>query len=301
MPSRVSSLGLLCAALASLALALAGCANRPGSRGANASLRQALTFHASFDQGTDADFALGDGWLYHAPGMNKWSEGRPGLPASGDIALAAGEGKYGQALRYSKASEAVVYYRAKDNARYSPSPSGWSGTISFWLRTDLNTLAPGFCDPLQFTPRAWDDASFFVEFERRTNEVPFRLGAYADKKAWNPLGRNWGDIPPAERPVFAVPGPPFARDRWTHVVFTWENFNTGRADGTATLYLDGGLVGAIRNRTQTYTWDPANARILMGVGYVGWFDDLAVFNRALTSEEIQVIRKLPAGIRSLRQ
>ncbi len=299
MPSSVRFLGSV-AAVAILTLALAGCGTAGASRGKASSLRQALSFHASFDQGTDADLARGDAWLYHAPAMNKWSEGRPGLPANGLITLAPGEGKYGQGLRFSKASEAVIYYRGQDNARYVPSPNGWSGAISFWLRTDLKGLAPGYCDPLQFTPRAWDDAAFFVEFERRTNDAPFRLGAYADKKVWNPLGRNWGDIPPAERPVVAVDGPPFSKERWTHVVINWENFNTGKANGVATLYLDGGHLGAIRDREQTFTWDPAQARLLLGVGYVGWYDDLAIFDRPLKPDEIQAIRHLPNGIRSLR-
>ena len=41
-------------------------------------------------------------------------------------------------------------------------------------------LEPGFCDPVQITPRAWNDAAFFVEFEKRPESIPFRLGVYAD-------------------------------------------------------------------------------------------------------------------------
>ena len=40
--------------------------------------RQALTFHASFDRGVDADFARGDKRLYNAPSMNKRAEAKPG-------------------------------------------------------------------------------------------------------------------------------------------------------------------------------------------------------------------------------
>lgn len=280
------------------ALLAGGCAGPLGMRDENAGLRKALTFHASFDQSTDADFALGDPWLYSAPGMNRWTNAQPGLPAQGAIRLAPADGKVGGALRFEKPADPVVFYRAAQNVPWSA--SNWGGTVSFWLRTDLGALAPGFTDPLQITPRAWNDAAFFVEFERREREVPFRLGAYADYKVWNPLDRPWEAIPAAEKPLITISGPPFAGDRWTHVAFTWTSFNTGRPDGTALLYLDGAQVGAIRDRTQTFTWNPAATRMLLGVGFVGWIDEVAAFNRALTAEEIQTVRRLPRGIRSLR-
>lgn len=282
-----------------LLLLAMGCAGRSGSSPGEASLRKALTFHASFDRGSDADFAVADGWLYQAPAMDKWSEAKPGLPADGAIRVVPGEGKFGGALRFDRKVEPVVFYRAQGNVPWRN--ADWSGTISLWLRTDLERLAPGFCDPVQLTPRAWNDAAFFVEFERRERDVPFRLGAYADFKVWNPANREWSRIPPAERPLLTVDGPPFAGDRWTHVAFTWQRYNTGRADGIAVLYLDGAQVGALRNRTQTFTWDPAQTRLLLGLSYVGWIDDVAVFNRALDGTEIQQIRRLPRGIRSLLQ
>ena len=44
-----------------------------------ASLREALTFHASFDHGPDADFAQGDHRLFTAPSMKQPRTGRPVL------------------------------------------------------------------------------------------------------------------------------------------------------------------------------------------------------------------------------
>lgn len=287
------------ACLAAL-LATAGCSvveSRQPHAPSGAALRKALTFHASFDKGTDADFALGDPWLYQAPGMNKWKEARAGLGAGGATRVAGGEGKYGAALRCDKRADPVVFYRATTNVAWKA--KNWSGSISFWLRTDLAALAEGYCDPLQLTPRAWNDAAFFVEFEKRGKVVPFRLGAYADLPVWNPQNRKWEDMSVAEKPILAVEGPPFEGDKWTHVVITWEQFNTGRPDGVALLFLDGAQIGAIRGRTQTFTWNPADARMLLGVGYVGWMDDVAVFNRALDAQEVQWIRTLPDGIRSL--
>lgn len=269
----------------------------PATRSSAVALRKALTFHASFDRATDADFALGDPWLYHAPALDRIREARPGLPADRVVQIEAGTGRHGGALRFAKPASPVIFFRVPDNLPWKA--TNWSGTVSFWLRTDFATLAPGYCDPVNITPRAWDDAAFFVEFEKRTNEVPFRLGAYADRKVWNPLNRDWGKMTAAEKPIVTVPGPPFSGERWTHVAFTWERFNTGRNDGVALLYLDGAQVGAIRGRNQTFTWNPAEARLHLGVGYVGSLDDLAIFNRALTMPEIQHVRSLPRGVRSL--
>jgi hypothetical protein len=268
-----------------------------GRGSSSSALRKALTFHASFDRGTDADYAQGDPWLYQAPGMEKWKEARAGLASGGPIRVADGEGKYGAALRYERRADPVVYYRATTNVAWKA--RDWSGSVSFWLRADLMALGEGFCDPLQLTPRKWDDAAFFVEFERRGKVVPFRLGAYADFKTWNPLNRKWEEMRPAEKPLLTVDGPPFAGDQWTHVVITWDRFNTGQPDGEAMLYLNGAQVGAIRGRNQMFTWNPADARLLLGVGYVGWIDDVAVFNRSLTAEEVQQVRSLPGGVRAL--
>jgi hypothetical protein len=46
---------------------------------------------------------------------------------------------------------------------------------------------------------------------------------------------------------------------------------------------------------------PAAAFIRLGTGrYVGLFDDIAFFNRALTQEEIRVLNGLTGGVADLR-
>ena len=161
-------------------------------------------------------------------------------------------------------------------------------------------LEPGFCDPIQVTPRAWNDACFFVEFEKRTNDIPFRLGVYPDFKVWNPNNKKWADVTAAEKPLSAAPTTPFARGKWTHVVFTWENFNTGRDDGVAKLYLDGTLAATIGPRRQTFTWDENKNVVALGLSYIGLWDELAAFNRALTATEVRELHSLKNGIRDLR-
>jgi hypothetical protein len=177
----------------------------------------------------------------------------------------------------------------------------WNGTVSFWLRTDPEkSLEPGFCDPVQITPREWNDAAFFVEFEKRPDSIPFRLGAYADFKVWNPENREWGKIPFSEKPLLAVEKPPFAGNRWTHVAFTFSNFNTGRTDGVASLYLDGENRGTIAERQQRFTWETAKPLVMLGLSYIGFMDDLALFNRALADKEVQTLYLLKEGVRALR-
>jgi hypothetical protein len=283
--------------LAPLGLILApGCATSEGR--SRAALRQALTFYASFDGGTDADFALGDRQLYHAPNLKHPRVGTPGLPPGGHVTLARGEGRFGDALRFHRKASDIVFFKTDQNVAYRA--RDWSGTVSLWLKTDPpKDLAPGFCDPIQITPREWNDAAFFVEFEKRTNSIPFRLGAYADFKVWNPQNRDWNSIPFAEKPLVHIEQPPFGGDRWTQVVFTFERFNTGQPDGVATLYLNGELAGALSPRAQTFTWDPAQTLAMLGLSYIGLWDELAIFNRALSPAEVRALHQLQSGVRGL--
>jgi len=139
----------------------------------------------------------------------------------------------------------------------------------------------------------------FVEFEKRPAGIPFRLGVYADKSVWNPTDRKFSDIPAAERPLATVENPPFAAGKWTHVVFVFEKFNTGKPEGLATLFLDGTKRGEIASRTQTFTWDSTTASLMLGLGYIGMMDDLAVFDRALTQDEISKLFALKNGVGEL--
>jgi len=268
------------------------------SGGDPATLGKALTFHASFDGVTDAGHAVGDPKLYWAPSFKEREAAKPGLPESGDVQHAKGEGRFGDALRFTKRKSPTVFFKGARNVAYRP--ESWDGTVSFWLSVDpAADLETGFCDPVQITPRAWNDAAFFVEFEKRERSIPFRLGVYADFKVWNPQNRKFEEIPASERPLVPVENPPFGRGKWTHVAFTFDRFNTGRADGVARLYLDGELRGTLSPRQQTFTWDVDRTVIGLGLGYIGLLDELSIFNRALTDEEIATLYRLQKGVASL--
>lgn len=262
------------------------------------SLKESLLFHASFDGKTDADFAQGDPKIYTSLTPER-DDPQPGITTP-SVGIAQGEGRYGDALRFERHDgPRAILFQGGDNLGYRK--RDWNGTVSFWLRLDPDRdLAPGYCDPLQITERAWNDAAFFVDFTEDDSPRHFRLGVFSDLGFWNPSGREWEEVPAKERPLAIVERPPFGRDRWTHVAFTFEGINSDERESVARFYLDGKPAGEIKGRRQVFTWDPAKARILLGLAYVGLFDDLAVFDRSLTVEEIQTILHLNQGIRSLR-
>lgn len=254
--------------------------------GEEPSLRASLTFHTSFDHGPNADFARGDGTLYMAS-STKREDARPGLPEG--VKIAEGQGRHGHALHFTKKTDAVIFYRAAGNLPYAS--KDWSGTISFWLSLDPNTeLDPGYADPIQITERAWNDAALWVDFSDR-NPRHFRLGAFADFQVWNPNNQDFEALAAEQRPMFDAGEPPFAAGRWSHIVITFENFNTGRNDGVAALFIDGQRRGAVTGWSQTYTWDPDKAAVMLGLGYKGRLDELAIFDRALSDDEIRELHR----------
>ena len=299
MPERrdISVHPVLKGRLGLVLVAVAGVVASPAVVAQRGTLRQALTFHAPFDGSVNAGFATGDGALYWAASFKERQAGSPGLPAGTTVQYDSGAGRFGGALRFTARKAPLVFYKGGGNMPYAA--SDWSGTVSFWLSTDpAGELEPGFCDPVQITPRAWNDAAFFVEFEKRPESIPFRLGAYADLAVWNPAKRRFADIPAAERPLITVESP-FARGRWTHVLFTFERFNTGRADGVVRLFLDGIPRGTLGPKLQSYTWDPAANAIALGLNYIGLIDEVAIFNRALSGQEVRTVHTLKTGVGEL--
>lgn len=245
------------------------------------SLKTALTFYASFDGGTDADISRGDKRLFTL--INK--EPKLGNKTEGMSRMVKGRGLSGDALLFTKRNAKWLLYNGAKNFHFAE--KNWSGSVSFWLKVDpINGLDPGYVDPIQITPNTWNDASFFVDFAKDGNPRSFRLGAFADKSVWNPENK---DIPEPQRPLVPAKSNPFSSDKWTHVAFTWENFNTGKKDGVATLYLDGKNEGIITEWNQKFSWAGKPYRILIGLNYMGLFDELACFNRALSSKEIKRI------------
>ena len=260
-------------------------------------LRDALLLGASFDKQLDADFAVGDPKLYHAPTGNR-TQFKTGLPESNLVVHATGEGRYGDALRFTQKMKPSVFFHGEKNLGYTT--NRWSGAVSLWLRLDPDKdLQPGYCDPLQFVAQTWTEGNMFIEFSKDHTPRHFRYAILPIRTVWNPNNRGWEDIPDKERPMVPVYKTPFSREGWTHVVFCFGNINSSKSDGWGRLYLDGKDQGAFENRLMPFNWEVGKSALTMGLNYVGWMDDVAVFNRPLTAEEVRVLHTLPGGLKSL--
>jgi hypothetical protein len=252
-----------------------------------ASLRESLLLYASFDHGLDADVAAGDGTLYTAPSGNR-SSASAGLPEGNPVLHSKEAGRFGQGLRFTKRMKPVVFFKGEKNVGYST--NAWSGSCSFWLRLDPDKdLEPGYCDPLQFVAQAWGEGNMFVEFSKDHTPRHFRYAILSVTKHWNPSNRGWEEIPETERPMVPVHKPPFGRDRWTHVVFTFSNINSGKKNSVGKLYLNGELHGSFGEREHVFNWDVSKSALTIGLNYIGDFDDLAVFGRVLADDEVTTI------------
>jgi hypothetical protein len=257
----------------------------------SAHLKSSLIFHVPFDGTLDARVATGSKRIFTGDSSDR-KEVQEGNHRK-DVMLAPGMGRFGDALRFSDNSQEVVFY---DGANMGFRQENWSGSVSFWLKLDPDKdLKPGFCDPIQITQKQWNDAALFVDFDR---ELPrdFRLGVFADYKFWNPTDIDWEELPVADRPMVVVKKPPFSTDEWTHVAFTFENYNAAESNtaSKSTLYLNGKPSGSLVKPMQ-FHWDKENTAIMLGLLYIGDFDDLTVFSKALTPTEIQHLYQLPGG------
>jgi hypothetical protein len=262
-----------------------------------ANLSSALTFHASFDNGADADFALGDKQAYTVviPMGAIVTGGAPGISDS-SIVIAQGAGKYGSALSFECASDAILFYQAEKNVAYSP--AHFRGSASFWMRLDPAEIGGQYADPFQLTDKIYSDDCIWIDFTKNDEPSDFRLGVFGDHDTWDPNNLR------AQSKEFyyrlaKVTEPPFAKDRWTHVVVTWDGLNNSQ-NGRARLYFDGEYKEASGIIRERFNWDVAKATIRLGTGpFVGLMDDLALFNRALTPEEIRMLFALESGVSEL--
>ena len=258
-------------------------------------LSAALSFHASFDQGLDADFSRGDSQLYSAPKYDQLDQASPGIETPA-ITIENGAGHIGSALKFSQSNKRAVFYRSEKNVSYAT--ENWAGTLSFWLNLDPDEdLEPGYCDPIQVTDSAYNDAAIWVDFSQDPPRN-FRLGVFGDLEVWNPQKISPNDNPTFMGRLVAVTDPPFKRGSWTHIAITYAGLNS-EAGGTARLYLDGRLQGAAQGIREPFSWDLPHSTIRLGINCVGLFDELACFDRALSDEEVRILHQLEGGVASL--
>jgi len=255
------------------------------------SLQDALHFYASFDGSADAKVAVGDGRVFTAESLER-KQLEPGITRA-DVTIAKGAGKYGDCLRFADKAKPVICY-AGEAMHYQP--KDWSGTVSMWMRLNPDAdLKPGYCDPLQITQFAWNNGAFFVDFDK---DLPrdFRLGVFSDLQFWNPKNVTWEAWPVEKRPMVTVKKPPFSRDAWTHVLFTFSGVNdSNNRPGKATLYINGQPQGTLEQPLQ-FTWDVEKAAIMLGIEYIGDIDELMIFRRELNAGEVKYLYTLPESL-----
>jgi hypothetical protein len=258
------------------------------------SLARALTFHASFDAGLDADFSRGEKTAYV-----RTKTGLVPAALNEELKLVPGAGRFGGALHFPKKGNTRPLF--KDGGTLGYNATSWSATVSVWLRLDPDKdLEPGYCDPVQIVG---DDAKKgFIFLEWSKDETPrfFRFAIRPLQPIWDPQNVGWGALPFAQRPMVQVAGAPFSRETWTHAVFTLEKINDKSAKPTGRLWLNGRLQGSIENWDLTFDWKADAAQLVLGAAYVGQLDDLAVFDRALTDAEVKQLMALKNGVRDLR-
>lgn len=258
------------------------------------SLARALTLHASFDTGLDADFSRGETTSYV-----RTKTGLVPAALNDEVTLAPGQGRFGGALHFPKKGNTRPLF--KDGGVLGYNASRWSATVSVWLRLDPDRdLAPGYCDPVQIVGDDSKQGFIFLEWSKGETPRFFRFAIRPLSSIWNPTNVGWEDIPAARRPMVQISGAPFSRATWTHVVFTLENINDKSAKPSGRLWLNGQLQGVIENWDLTLDWKSDAAQLVLGAAYVGHLDDLAVFDRALTDAEVRQLMALKNGVRDLR-
>jgi len=261
---------------------------------ADDALKKALVMHASFDKGFDSDFSIGDKTCYLKAG----SEMVPCVE-SDDLKLVPGEGKFGGAIHFPRKAAVRPTYRGDGMLGYNA--ENWSATVSLWLRlTPDEDLEPGYCDPIQIVGDDTKKGFIFLEWSKDHTPRYFRYAIRPLIELWDPEGLGWEVVPEAGRPMVQLKEAPFSRDRWTHAVFTLDQINAGKGKSSGVLYLDGKRQGKIEGHNLTFGWDPKAVLLVLGAAYVGHLDDLAVFNRALSDEEVARLHALETGVAELR-
>jgi hypothetical protein len=258
-----------------------------------APLKQALTFHASFDKGLDADFSRGDKAC-----LVRGKQGTVPAALNEELKLVPDGGRFGGGLHFTK--KGTTQPRFKDAGVLNYNATNWSASVSVWLRLDPDKdLAPGYCDPVQIVGDDTKKGFIFLEWSKDETPREFRYAIRPKVEIWNPNNLDWAKMTDAQRPAVNLRKAPFSREAWTHAVFSFANLNDKAKKPIGRLHLNGKLVGTIENWDLTLGWNPDAVALVLGAAYVGHLDDLAVFNRALTDAEVTQLHGLKTGVREL--
>jgi hypothetical protein len=257
----------------------------------------AVTFYASFDESLQPDVGTGPirtrfgdptdpSKFVFEPGFNK------------DIyKIAKGKGVAGGCLEALDVlpNRGRFFYPLKDNLAYKK--GGWGGAVSMWINTDPNTLFKlQFCDPVQITQKGANNGGIWFDFND-AKPRDLRMGVFPAV----PVGAVGAKESDADAPMVRVKKIGFKVGEWHHVVLSWSNFDTGKKNAVATLYIDGKKIGEVKDRAIAMDWDIEKAGIFTAVGYTGLLDEMACFNRALSADEVTLLHKTPGLLQTLKK
>ena len=270
----------------------------PSEAGDVTALRKSVLFYASFDESLKPDVGHGSLWTRYnhekEPGAFVFE---PGFDAK-KFRIAKGKGIAGGGCL--EAADVLprngrIFFPVKDNLAFKK--GGWGGAVSVWIDTDPNTLLKTtFCDPIQITQKGANDGGIWFDFnDAKARDM--RMGVFPAV----PMGTLGAKEDDKDAPMVRVPKVDFKAGVWHHIVLSWSNFDTGKKDAVATLYIDGKKIGAVADRAIAMDWDVEKAGVYVAVNYVGLLDELALFNRALTADEVTALHKTPGLLSGLKK
>ena len=231
-------------------------------------LRQSVLFFSNFDKGVDALDSAGD------PLANFDTANTQHITTGGVI---------NGHLAFNSQASALNYKAVKNFPYHSDRPS--SGAVAFWLNVNMADFEANYPEPFHIGTKEasgypWDNAAIFIDIKKSENTL--RFGCYPDKT------QDITDQMVSERvistPINWKPG------EWHHVAITWSNFNSRKADAQWTLYIDGLELGRKGPLRQDMTWNINDLEFRFNhYKFPGKVDEIAVFNKMLTLEEVKYL------------
>ena len=261
-----------------------------------ARLARALTLHASFDEGLDADFARGDKTCYVQQGK-KLVTAAP----TDEVRLAPDAGRFGGALHFTKKNDVSPGLQGRGRARLQRQE----------LERDGLRLAAS-------RPRQGPRARLLrpgADRRRRRQEGLHLPGMVEGRDAAvssatpsarsSTSGTRTTSSGPRSRSTSGrwckSSRAPFSRDAWTHVVFTLENVNDKTKPQPRPALPERQAAGHDREMGP-HASTGTQPRCCWCWARPMWahMDDLAVFNRALTAGEVHWLYVRKLGVSELR-
>lgn len=277
--------------------------NPNGSRAAEAdetALRKAVALYASFDEAVRLDFGQGEpipGTRSVDPDDKKKFVFENGFDAKLFRTL-PGKGIAGGCLEAGPLPprNGRLFFSAKGNVAYRKD-AGWGGAFSVWVNTDPDQLLKTpFCDPVLITQKGFNNGSIWAHFNDAKPRA-LQAGTYPSI----PDGMEPVPEEDPKAPLTRLKEPGFKEGAWHHLALTWDRFNTGKRDATHTLYIDGKKIGELKDYEVGMDWDLERTRVYFAVNLIGRLDELAVFNRPLTADEMAVLHRKPGVLQALKQ